>query len=174
MSKAEYTVALILLLTALYIAADRPDTAGKYQTEVVSVTDGDTLEVTGEIDATVRLLGVDTPETGSSNHPSEFGVRDTLENRECLRKWGEKAKNHTSKRLKSESIKLELDPESDRRGDYNRLLAYVKTENTSINQELVSKGFARVYETDFKYLKQYQRLEKEAREKEKGLWSCTS
>lgn len=174
MSKTEIILSLIILSIALYTAMDRPESQESFQTQVVSVTDGDTIDVRGEIDTTVRLLGVDTPETSSINQPSEFGIKDTLENRECLQKWGEKAKNYTEKRLNSTEITLELDPESDRRGDYKRLLAYVKLQNTSLNHELVSKGFARVYRSSFTKLESYKRLESEAREARKGLWKCVN
>src|SRR6185295_13479650 len=60
---------------------------GRYRVEYV--VDGDTLKLAGPLPGgnfTVRLIGVDTPETVKRNHPVEpFGPEATAFTREFLR-----------------------------------------------------------------------------------------
>jgi len=167
-------VSLAILGAAVFIAADFSEKPGSYSSNTSRVVDGDTLEVEGEFTGTVRLLGVDTPETYSSNSPGEFRLEDTLENRDCLENWGEKATEFAENYTQNKQVKISLDPESDRRGDYGRLLAYIETENSSetLNYLLVEKGLARVYESDFQELDRYRSAEELANEQDLGVWSC--
>jgi micrococcal nuclease len=59
------------------------------------------------------------------------------------------------------------------RDKYNRLLRYVFLEDgTLINAKLVAEGYAYnyIYEP-FQFMKQFDYLEKQAKEKQLGLWS---
>lgn len=141
------------------------------------VVDGDTVVVTFEDGTreTVRLLGVDTPEIHSANSPGEFeGVPDTPEGSSCLREWGDLAHAVAIEALSGEEVQVVFDPDSDRRGYYGRLLAYLYVDGTSFNRELVVEGYARVYESDFTRLDAYLDAERGARNRGDGLWECTT
>ena len=142
---------------------------------VVDVVDGDTVDVAyanGTRD-TVRLLGVDSPEVRADNDPGEFaGVPDSEAGERCLRRAGSNALAYAEDRLAGESVRLVFDPESERRGYYGRLLAYVHVDGASFNHALLEAGHARVYDTAFTERERYDRAAAAAREERRGLWSC--
>ena len=140
--------------------------------QIVEVVDGDTVDITskGEED-TVRILGIDTPEVYSQNTPSEFFIENTSENRRCLREMGEKASNFAKGKLANQSVKVVQDSKSDKRGAYGRLLAYIEYNNTDLGEELLERGYARVYNSSFSRIEEYRELETESREKGKGIWN---
>jgi micrococcal nuclease len=142
---------------------------------VVDVVDGDTVDIAyanGTRD-TVRLLGVDTPEVHTENSPQEFtGVPDTDAGERCLRRAGENASTYAAERLAGESVRLVFDEQSERRGYYGRLLAYVVVDGESFNHALVRAGYARVYDTAFTERERYERTAAAARDDRRGVWSC--
>ena len=142
---------------------------------IVEVVDGDTLEVRmpdGGVE-TVRLLGVDSPETYADNEPAEFGgVPDTRAGRVCLGAAGENATAFVEETLAGGSVRVRTDPTADRRGSYGRLLAYVTVDNESLNRELLAGGHARLYDTAFDRRDEYAAVEEEARAESRGLWAC--
>lgn len=125
---------------------------------VVEVVDGDTVVVEssdGDSD-TVRLLGIDTPET---KHPTK-GI-------EC---FGPEAAAFTTTRLLDEVVQLELDVE--RRDRYGRLLAYVVVDGERFNDELLRRGFARflVIPPNDAHGRELLAAELDARRHRRGLW----
>lgn len=142
---------------------------------VVEVVDGDTIEVryaNGSTE-TVRFLGVDTPEVHVENEPSEFeGVPDTEAGRTCLREEGSAAKAYVVDTIADSEVKLVFDSLSDRRGGYDRLLAYVYVNDRNLNYDLVSLGYARVYDTEFTQSDRFYTAEERARSDEVGVWQC--
>jgi len=144
---------------------------------VTRVVDGDTFDVrfaNGTTD-TVRLLGVDTPEVYGSNDPTEFeGVPDTEAGQACLRSAGEAASAALRERLAGGEATLVLDPLSDGRGDYGRLLAYVEVNGTDLTRWLLEEGYARVYDSTFSRSDDYYTVESAAQEAGTGLWTCRS
>jgi micrococcal nuclease len=174
---------------------EQTTTAAQNQTAtVVDVVDGDTVDVRFEDGSVerVRLLGVDTPETHDDVSPGEFeGVPDTDAGRSCLRTWGEHASDFADQRLAGETVTVEFDPVSDRRGGYDRLLAYIvvdggtsetpRTTGTgeaadgdSFNRALLEAGYARLYDSEFTKRDDYASVERQARENGTGLWECAS
>lgn len=139
--------------------------------KVIEVVDGDTLKVSQDGETrTVRLKGVDTPETSGYNSPEEFeGVPS--QNWECLEDWGYNAKDFVKQHLEDEIIleyrKGVLTVE---RGSFGRLLADVRLDgNETLSYLLVEKGYARSYGDRF------LELEEQARNYSRGLWGeCTS
>ena len=132
--------------------------------QVTRVVDGDTLEVTSEHSTlTVRLIGIDTPETV---HPSEPV--------EC---FGPEASAWTNRRLLNEEVFLEFDPSQGRTDVYNRTLAYVWVEQDQalrlFNEVSLRRGFAREYTYEASYAWQHLFLNAEAaaRSHSRGLWS---
>jgi micrococcal nuclease len=144
---------------------------------VVTVVDGDTVEVRYENGTTdtVRLLGVDTPETHVENDPAEFeGVPNTTAGRDCLREAGHDATRFLTERTLGEDVTLRLDPQADRRGYYGRLLAYVVRDGENLNYALVATGHGRVYDSTFAESERFYATEDTARANATGLWSCAT
>lgn len=130
--------------------------------KVRRVVDGDTIiiDILGR-EYTVRMLGINTPETVDPRKPAE-----------C---FGKQASDETKKILKDGEVKIETDDIVGQFDKYNRLLAYVSLNNQDINAYLIEQGFAREYTYDTKkpYSKRqiYKQLQKEAKKNKRGLWS---
>lgn len=126
---------------------------------VTEVIDGDTIKVEG--DTTVRLIGIDTPETKDPRRPVG-----------C---FGKEAANETKSLLSNKVVILQKDvSETDK---YGRLLRYVflpleNGQTLFVNDYLVREGFAKVltYPPDVKYNERLRQAEREARDSKKGLW----
>ena len=133
------------------------DTSGNYR--VVKVDDGDTITVdmNGQ-DQTIRLIGVDTPET---HHPSK-----------PVQCFGQAATEFTRSLLEGEQVSLVADPLNSNRDKYQRLLRYVYTEeNLLVNAEIIKQGYGFAYlNFNFTKLGEFEALENEARQNNRGLW----
>jgi len=144
---------------------------------VTEIVDGDTIDVrfpNGSTDR-VRLLGIDTPEVHVAVDPAEFeGVENTSVGRSCLERAGENASASLRDRLSGKSATLKFDPLSDRRGGYDRLLAYVVLNGDNVNYDLVADGYARVYDSEFTESDRFYEAESVARSQERGVWRCRS
>lgn len=118
------------------------------------VVDGDTIVV--EAIGKVRLIGVDTPETVHPQKPVEY--------------FGKEASNFTKRMVEGKKVRLEYDWQ--RKDRYGRVLAYVYMEDgTFLNAELIKQGYGHAYtKYPFKYLEEFRKYEKEARENKMGLW----
>ena len=187
MRRDKATVALAVLVVAAGCGgvapvtpatSDRTSAGPPDETTAVSVTavvDGDTIRVeydNGTRD-TVRLVGVDTPEVNAENDPAEFeGVPDTAAGADCLRSAGTNASNFAKERLLGRTVGIATDPNLDRRGYYDRLLAYVVVDDRLFNYQLVATGRARVYDSDFSRRASFTTAERGAREARRGLWRC--
>ena len=154
--------------------ATAPESVNVTVTEVV---DGDTVDVryaNGETDR-VRLLGVDTPEVHVATDPPEYeGVPDTAAGEACLESAGENASQYLTERVDGATVTLAFDALADRRGSYDRLLAYVVQNGTNLNYALVVEGHARVYDSEFQQAPRFYAAESRARENRTGLWRCVS
>lgn len=128
-----------------------PDGAETVSATVTRVVDGDTMEVTLEdgTEDTLRLLGVDTPETFSENEPDEYGLPTTIAAKDWLANWGDRATSFATDRLDGAEVTIAIDPESDRRGSYGRLLCYLiytgsksgsGGNGTNFNRQLLDQG----------------------------------
>lgn len=127
---------------------------------VKRVVDGDTFWVDDgtEKGMKVRLIGVDTPETVHPQKPIEF--------------FGKEASDFVKKLLEGQKVKLEYDVQE--KDHYGRALAYVYLEDgTFLNAELVKKGYAQVMTVppNVKFSDLFLDLQKDAREKNLGLWN---
>lgn len=122
---------------------------------VTKVIDGDTLTLN---DGTrVRLIGVDTPELHHPTKPVQF--------------FAEEAYKFTRKLAEGKKVRLAYDWQ--KIDKYDRTLAYVYLmDGTFINAEIIKKGYGFAYtKYPFKYLEDFRKYEKEAREKCSGLWA---
>lgn len=122
---------------------------------VTRVVDGDTIVVASV--GTVRLIGVDTPET--------------VDPREPVQVFGKEAAEFTRRMAEGKVVRLEFDAQ--RTDKYQRTLAYVYlADGTFLNAEIVRQGYGHAYvKYPFKYLDQFREYEREAREKGRGLWA---
>ena len=125
---------------------------------VTRVIDGDTLVVANV--GTVRLIGVDTPETVDPRRP--------------VQAFGKEASDFTRRTALNKMIRLEFDVEPKDR--YGRTLAYVYLpDGAFLNAEIVKRGYGHAYtQFPFRYLDQFRAYEREAREAGRGLWSAAS
>jgi micrococcal nuclease len=125
------------------------------------VVDGDTIEVVFENGAfaTVRLIGVNTPETVDPRRPVE-----------C---FGAEASTRMHELLDGRAVWLERDvSQTDR---FGRLLRYVWLDtHTLANDRLVAEGYAQVstFPPDVRYLETFTASQRAAQEAGRGLWSA--
>ena len=142
---------------------------------VTRVIDGDTVEIryTNATTETVRLLGVDTPETPPNTvSPGEFeGIPDSEAGQDHLISWGENATEFAERGLAGKEVRFVVDPESDRRGGYGRLLGYLYVDGENFNSLLLSGGYARLYESEFRLRDSFATTEATAQQERVGLWN---
>ena len=126
------------------------------EAEVVRVIDGDTF-VIGFDDRqfTVRLIGVDTPETVHPFKPIEY--------------YGKQASAFLTDLFSGQSVTLEFD--ENKIDKYGRVLAYVFLDGEMVNEKILKGGYGYVYTRfPFKYSDRFISLESEARAAGVGLW----
>lgn len=128
--------------------------------DVVEVSDGDTVILSqGCAPMTVRLVGVDTPETVDPRKPVQ-----------C---FGPEASAYTKKRLLGKQVSIETEPTEGPKDKYGRALGYIILEDgTNFNKELIEQGFGREYTYNKKYTKwaEFRVAEAEAIKEGRGLW----
>lgn len=128
---------------------------------VIKVVDGDTLSV--NIDGntqTLRLIGIDTPETVHPSKPVEcFGIE---------------ASNKAKQVLNGQSVRIEQDSTQGDYDKYNRLLVYVfLKDGTNFNKLMIEEGYGYEYTYDlpYKYQSEFKQAEEQAKVLKKGLWA---
>ncbi len=129
--------------------------------KIIKVVDGDTISVSmnGKTE-TLRLIGINTPETVDPRKPVE-----------C---FGKEASNKAKSILEGQSVRLEADPSQGERDKYNRLLRYVfLLDGTFFNKSMIQQGYAYeyTYNTPYKYQADFKTAELEARTAKRGLWA---
>jgi micrococcal nuclease len=128
---------------------------------VTETIDGDTIVVRTDVgdELTIRLLGVDTPETHHPRKPVE-----------C---FGPEAAAYTRTRLLGQRVALTYDVE--RHDIYGRTLAFVTLDGQRYNDELLRLGYARllVIAPNGAHARTMLREVVAARNAHRGLWgSC--
>ncbi|HYD09514.1 MAG TPA: thermonuclease family protein [Acidimicrobiales bacterium] len=130
--------------------------------EVTKITDGDTIHVEiGGGDETVRLIGIDTPESVDPRSPVE-----------C---FGKEASAHLAELIPVGSdVRLVRDVEA--RDRYDRLLAYVYRESDAlfVNLAMARDGFAAqaTFPPNVAHVDEITAAVAEARDAGRGLWSA--
>lgn len=131
------------VLSACLSAMGQEELTGK----VIGVTDGDTIEVLiGKTPTKIRLEGIDAPEQ--------------------KQRFGDASKRELSRLVFGKTATV-LKTGQD---NYGRVLGFVVADDVEVNQELLRQGWAwhfKEYNTDKKLAK----LEQEAREAKRGLWT---
>jgi micrococcal nuclease len=132
--------------------------------KVTGHVDGDTVKVSIQNPPrglnkteTIRMLGVDAPETRHPSKPVEY--------------FGREASKFTRGTLFGKQVYLAFD--WDLRDQYGRLLAYIYTgQGQCFNARLISEGYAHAYTRfTFKFMDEFRRFEQEARRTKRGLWN---
>lgn len=144
------------------------------QGTVTEVIDGDTLKIQSGSDSyTVRLIGVDTPETTRNVSPDEFpGVTNTQGGRACLKTVGSLAKKRLTDLLDGARVTVHTGTQVDKRGVYDRLLGYVVYRDHLVNRELIRSGLARIYDDNFAGYETFAERQSNAAEADRGFHQC--
>jgi len=131
---------------------------------VLTVVDGDTIKVTIpeprplylREKETLRLLGVDAPESSVSPRPEGF--------------FGAEATAYVRKSLEGQSLLLAFD--RDLRDRYGRVLAYIfLPDGSCFNLHLIEHGYAAAYlDYPFALQKEFARAGSVAAAEKKGMW----
>lgn len=127
--------------------------------QIIRIVDGDTVRIDYEgTDTSVRLIGVDTPETVHPNRPEE--------------EYGKEASMFLHNLLQGESVYLRFDAE--KTDGLGRMSAYLyrAPDGLFVNLEIVRQGYGHAY-TDFpfEYIDFFLHYSERARLTEKGLWA---
>jgi micrococcal nuclease len=140
-------------------APPEPEPAARTNALVTRVVDGDTLEVRfrGEL-LTVRLIGIDTPESVAPDEPVQ-----------C---YALEAAAYTADRLEGRRVLLRFDVE--RIDPFGRTLAYVWLGEELFNETLVREGYAFVttFPPNDRHERRFVAAEREAREAGRGVWGA--
>lgn len=134
--------------------------------KVVRAVDGDTIKVAiinnGVLSSnieTIRLIGVDTPET--------------VDPRKTVQCFGKEASNWTKNNLTDKIIELEIDNTQGDKDKYNRMLRYIILDNKNYNKELILNGYGYEYtynkSNPYKYQQEFKDAQKYARDNKLGL-----
>jgi micrococcal nuclease len=128
---------------------------------VTRVIDGDTLaaRLTDGREITVRLIGIDTPETVKPGTPVECGGPEA---RDAMRQLAE-----------GQEVSLVSDPTQDSVDQFGRSLFYVgRSDGVDVGEALVRAGWAEVFvfDQDFQRLTRYRAAQRDARDAKSGVW----
>jgi micrococcal nuclease len=152
-------VGLAVIAALLFFVS--PALAQSSQTVTVDrVVDGDTVEVSPFVPGTesVRLIGVDTPETVDPNEP--------------VQPYGRQASAFTKGQLEGQRVTLIFD--RDRTDQYNRALAYVRLggQGATFNETLLRQGYAQldIVSPNDRYEARFRQAQEQARQAKRGIW----
>ncbi len=128
---------------------------------VTKVVDGDTIaiDMNGRTE-TLRLIGINTPETVDPRRPVE-----------C---FGKEASAKAKAVLTGVRVRVEGDSSQDARDKYGRMLAYVFLDDgTNFNELMIREGYAYEYTYHFpyKYQREFKEAQRMAKEGGMGLWA---
>jgi len=138
---------LLCLLPAL--AAAQVEPGQTFTGQVVEVTDGDTFDIRRSIggEVTVRLFGVDAPESSQS-----YGTAATRAARRII--------GGSNVRVSVEDV-----------GRYGRAVGRVRVGGGDLSEMMVRRGYGWHYQEYAPNATELARLERQARNAQRGLWS---
>ncbi|MCS4116002.1 endonuclease YncB(thermonuclease family) [Salinibacter ruber] len=153
-SKAAFLAALLLVAVPTFATAqaqgDTPVEPGQtFTARVVEVTDGDTFGVRRSIgeQVTIRLHGVDAPESAQS--------------------YGQAATRAARRYVGSKNVRVAVEEI----GRYGRAVARVEVQGGDLGAMLIRDGLAWHYREYAPNETGYRRLQRQARNAKRGLWS---
>lgn len=159
----------LFLVACVLLAACGDDVARKVggpktaatPARVVRVVDGDTIRISiAGVEHSVRLIGVDTPETHKPGVRVECGGREASVNLERLAPAGA-------------AVRVVGDPSQDEVDRYGRMLGYVYVNHRQLQLAQLRAGLAEVYVyrgKPFGHLASYRRAEGVAKRHRRGVW----
>lgn len=131
---------------------------------VIRVVDGDTVKVDIDGGESVRVIGIDTPETVHPDKPTECGGQEATAAARAL--------------LEGKRVAVVHDSSQGRRDRYGRLLAYLDIPQAGdFGEAMLRKGHAKEYTYADPYQRRetYRSAEQQARAAGRGVWgSCTT
>lgn len=147
---------------------------------ITDVVDGDTIKVraTGGKRYTVRLIGIDTPETKKPGVRVECGGPEASAN--MLRLGFTDPQDTDGDGLvddeggQGRKVRLTTDPTQDKLDRFKRLLAYADTSGGQLNVAQVADGWSKTY-VFRKRFKQYPRFiaaQGRAKDADRGVWGA--
>jgi micrococcal nuclease len=149
-----------------------------YNGRITRVVDGDTLKVkVKKRTRTVRVLGIDTPESKKPNTPVQCGA---LEASSSAVRWAFKHRADYNRDGLYDAgshgyvVKLRTDNTQTLTDKYGRLLAYVSRGSSDFGKYQVSAGWAKLFifaSNPFKRVESYNAALDRARESGRGAWS---
>lgn len=158
--------------------ADEPETT---EVTVEKIADGDTVTVTmpDGTSESIRVLGIDTPETAQNSHVERPPEWEGIESIDYLADWGANASAYADEAFDvGDTVEIYFDENEGRRDQFDRLLAYIQYDATGdgsrdalYNRDLVVDGYARVYGSALSKHDAFRALEETARENGAGLWA---
>ncbi len=127
---------------------------------VIRVVDGDTVHVRykGQ-DTTIRIIGIDTPETVSPSVPDECGGQD--------------ASSMAHQLLDGQKVRIQFDPSQGRHDKYGRTLAYLFLPRSGdYGLTMIRKGLATeyTYASAYRYQSAYRSAKQTAAAQGVGTW----
>lgn len=128
---------------------------------VLDVIDGDTVEVGYRGTTSVRIIGIDTPETVSPSTPDE-----------C---YGAKASAAATRILQGRQVELVFDPSQGRTDKYGRTLAYLRIPGRGdFGLAMIRRGYAAeyTYDTAYRHQRRYLAAEQRAGAANRGMWGA--
>jgi micrococcal nuclease len=133
------------------------EACGPTSSTVTQVLDGDTVEL--DDGTRIRYLLIDTPEMNSTNSKDP----------EC---FAQEAKAFNEELVLNKKITLEYDEDCD--DAYDRLLAYVSVDETSVNKLMLERGYAKLLfiEPNKLYLDEFEAVATLAENAKSGLWGA--
>jgi micrococcal nuclease len=155
--------------------------AQRFDARITDVVDGDTVKVRAygarRRHYTVRLIGIDTPETKRPGVAIECGGPQASSNMYRLAFRRHRDRNGDGRfddGSKGRRVVLRTDPTQDTFDRYGRLLAYVTTSaGVSLQKRQLHAGWAEVYVyrgNPFRQVGAFRRAERSARRHERGVW----
>ncbi|MGM0446745.1 MAG: DUF4350 domain-containing protein [Methanobacteriota archaeon] len=151
------------------------DPTEEYEVEIVSVADGDTATVAFDeaTEDTVRILGIDTPETGGTEE--RLQEYEGIDDGPALKDKGDEATTYAEDQLEvGTTVTLSFDENEGLRGNFGRLLGFLELSDGSVyNAKVIEDGWARVYDSGLANHDEYWDLERAARDAGDGIWEIS-
>lgn len=143
------SVGLALLSLWLFVAPQS-------SVRVTRVIDGDTVVL--DTIGTVRLIGVDTPETVDPRKP--------------VQAFGKEASDFLKGLLTGVTVRVEYD--QNKTDKFGRTLVYLYlADGTFVNRKIVEDGYGHAYtEFPFRFIDEFRKVQLEARLAGRGLWAA--
>lgn len=159
-----YWALATLILGAVFSFSSGCFSRNSDDVRVVRVVDGDTVDV--DSGATVRYIGIDTPETRRRTSAGWIPTGDVE---------GEEAKKANDALVLGKKVRLEHDVQ--KKDKYGRTLAYVFVRENNrevlVQTELLRRGLAFLYTLppNVRYVDVFLAAQKEARKNKAGVWA---